>query len=135
MSQHEILLVYDKECPVCNAYCQMTRIRKSVGELRLIDAREPSSVMDEITRLGWDIDHGMVLKVDDNLYYGSDAIHALSLMSSQSGIFNRFNYWVFRSKTLSHLFYPFLRTGRNVLLKLLGKTKINNLKVENNNKF
>src|SRR6187551_494503 len=89
MNQPEILLVYDKECPVCNAYCQMTRIRKSVGELRLIDAREPGSVMDEITRLGWDIDQGMVLKVDDNLYYGSDAIHALSLMSSQSGIFNR----------------------------------------------
>ena len=135
MKRSEILLVYDKECPVCNAYCQMTRIRKSVGELRLVDARDPSAVMDEITRLGWDIDQGMVLKVEDNLYYGSDAIHALSLMSSQSGIFNRINYWVFRSRMLSHLFYPILRTGRNLLLKLLGKTKINNLNAEGNSRF
>ena len=135
MNQPEILLVYDKECPLCNAYCQMTRIRQSVGQLRLVDARDPSSIMDEITRKGWDIDQGMVLKVDDNLYYGSDAIHVLSLMSSQSGIFNRVNYWIFRSHTLSHLFYPVMRTGRNLLLKLLGRSKINNLKNEGNHRF
>lgn len=135
MNKPEILLVYDKECPVCNAYCQMTRIRQSVGELRLVDAREPSNIMDEITHKGWDIDQGMVLKVDGNLYYGSDAIHALSLMSSQSGIFNRVNYWIFRSPLLSHLFYPLLRTGRNLLLRLLGKSKINNLQAQGNNRF
>lgn len=135
MNQPEILLVYDKECPVCNAYCHMTSIRESAGELKLIDARDPSAVMEEITRKGLDIDQGMVLKVDDNLYYGSDAIHRLSLMSSRSGIFNHINYSIFRSRTLSHFFYPLLRTGRNLLLKLLGRSKINNLKTDGNGRF
>jgi predicted DCC family thiol-disulfide oxidoreductase YuxK len=135
MASPEILLVYDKECPVCNAYCRMARIRKSVGELRLVDAREASEVMDEITLKGLDIDQGMVLKVENNLYYGSDAIHALSLMSSRSGIFNRINYWIFRSHSLSRLLYPVLRFFRNLLLMMLGKTKINNLKIENNDRF
>ena len=135
MNRPEILLVYDKECPLCNAYCRMARIKQDVGELRLIDAREPSNVMDEITLKGLDIDQGMVVKVEDNLYYGSDAIHVLSLMSSQSGIFNRLTYWMFRSRTLSHFFYPILRAGRNLFLKILGRTKINNLKTEGNNKF
>lgn len=35
-----ILLIYDKDCPVCLAYSQMVRIRQRVGELQLINTRE-----------------------------------------------------------------------------------------------
>ena len=58
MSREEILLVYDRECPACNAYCQVVRIRESVGDLRIVDAREHSEVRDEITSRGLDIDQG-----------------------------------------------------------------------------
>lgn len=135
MSRPEILLVYDKECPACNAYCQIVRIRESVGDLKIIDAREKSEVLDEITAQGLDIDQGMVLKMGDQLYYGSDAIHALALISSRSGVFNRFNYWMFKSKAIASWLYPLLRFCRNLLLKLLGKTKINNLDIQDNEKF
>ena len=135
MTRDEILLVYDKQCPVCDNYCRMARIRESVGDLKLVDARESSAVMDEITARGLDIDQGMVLKMGDRLYYGSDAIHALALISSRSGIFNRLNYWIFKSKSLSHILYPVLRFFRNLLLKLLGKTKINNLGLKDNYRF
>lgn len=131
----QLLLVYDKECPACNNYCQMVRIRESVGELQLIDAREASPIMDEITAAGLDIDEGMVLKMDDQLYYGADAIHALSMISSRSGIFNRLAYWVFKSRRISQVLYPILKTGRAVLLKLMRKSKINNMKVTGNDRF
>lgn len=134
MSREEILLVYDRECPACNAYCQVVRIRESVGELRIVDAREYSEVMDEITSQGHDLDQGMVLKMGGQLYYGADAMHALALIGSRSGIFNRLNYWIFRSKTASAILYPVLRFFRNLLLKVLGKTKINNLEIGDNDK-
>jgi predicted DCC family thiol-disulfide oxidoreductase YuxK len=135
VTNREILLVYDEECPLCDAYCRVVRLRESVGELRLVNAREDSALMQEVTRQGLDIDQGMVLKVDGMLYYGSDAIHALSLMSSASGAANRINYWIFRSKSRSKFLYPVLRSGRNLLLKVLRKTKINNLKVIGNDRF
>ncbi len=135
MERGEILLVYDRECPACNAYCQLVRIRESVGDLRIVDARENSEVMNEITTQSLDIDQGMVLKMGDQLYYGSDAIHTLALIGSRSGIFSRFNYWMFKSKTTSSILYPLLRFSRNLLLKMLGKTKINNLQAKNNDKF
>lgn len=135
MQNRQIFLVYDKECPACDNYCQVVRIRESVGELNLIDAREDSAIMAEITAQGMDIDQGMVLKIEDQLYYGADAIHMLSLLSSRSGIFNRLNYWVFKSKRLSRIFYPALRACRNLLLKLLGKTRINNLNKVGNDRF
>ena len=132
MQREEILLVYDRECPACKAYCKLVRITESVGDLRIVDARKGSVVMDEITAKGLDIDQGMVLKIGEQFYYGADAIHMLAMIGSRSGMFNRFNYWMFKSQTRSAIFYPILRFFRNQLLKILGKTKINNLKTKDN---
>ena len=131
----EILLVYDRGCPACEMYATLARVRAAAGELKLIDAREPSAVMDKITRAGIDIDQAMVVIVGDRLYHGGDAIHALALMSSRSGVFNRLTYWTFRSRNVSRLLYPVLRSMRNLLLKILRKEKVNNLGVEGNTRF
>jgi predicted DCC family thiol-disulfide oxidoreductase YuxK len=135
VKREEVLLVYDRECPACNVYCQVVKIRKIVGNLRIVDARENSEVLHEITAAGLDIDQGVVLKMGNQLYYGSDAIHTLALIGSRSGVLNRINYWVFKSKKISSILYPFLRFLRNLLLKILGKSKINNLEIKGNDKF
>jgi len=131
----DMYLVYDEQCPACSYYCHMVRIRESVGKLVLVDAREPGSLMDEITEAGLDIDQGMVLVVGDRMYYGADAIHALVIMGTRSGAFNRLTYWCFKSKAVSAVLYPVLRAGRNLLLKILGRTKVNNLNFDNNDRF
>ena len=46
-----LVLVYDRECPICSAYVRMMRIRKDIGRLELVNARESSPIMDEITAL------------------------------------------------------------------------------------
>ena len=130
-----IYLIYDMECPACQFYCQLARIRESVGELVLVDARKDFAKLQEVTRAGLDIDEGMVLMVDDTLYYGADAIHALALLSSRHDFFNRLTYWVFRSKRFSSWLYPVLRFFRNLLLKMLGRTRINNLRIPGNDRF
>ncbi len=135
MADNQVLLVYDRECPVCRSYCQAVRIRKSLGELRIVNAREHSDILQEITTRGLDIDQGMVLKLGEQFYYGADAIHALALLSTRSGIFNRLNFWMFRSERLSRLLYPVLRSLRNLLLKLLGRRRINNLEQQGNDRF
>lgn len=134
-STRKIWLLYDTACPACDYYCNLVRIRESVGELVLVDAREPGPLLDEVTALGLDIDQGMVLKVDAQLYYGADAIHALALLGSDNGFFNRINYQVFRSARLARVLYPVLRACRNLLLKVLRKTRINNLELDNNDRF
>jgi predicted DCC family thiol-disulfide oxidoreductase YuxK len=134
-AESEVLLVYDKECPFCEFYCQLVQIESSLGRVRIVDARRDSEVMQRITATGLDIDQGMVLQVGEQLFYGADAIHALALMSSRSGFFNRINYWMFKSALLSRLIYPVLRFFRNLALKLMGKTRINNLDKPDNERF
>ncbi len=135
MGKEEVLLVYDKQCPVCHGYCQLVQIRDGGANLRLVDARESSEVMDEITAKGLDIDQGMVLKKGGQVFYGADAIHELALMSRQSNAFSRLNHWTFKSKRVSGVIYPILRGCRNLILKALRKSKINNLEHEGNARF
>ncbi len=131
----EIIVVYDRQCPVCEYYCSIVRIRESAGRLVLIDARDGGPVMEEINARGLSIDQGMVVKVGSELYYGADAIHALALMSTKKGFFNRFAYWCFRSRAVSGVLYPVLKACRNGLLKILGRTKVNNLGISGNDRF
>ena len=127
-NQINVWLVYDGECPVCRTYCKYIRMREAVGNLQLVDARQPSAMMDEITAAGLDIDQGMVLKFKDKIYYGPDAIHILTLLSTPSGFFNRINYYFFSTKLGAKIFYPLGKAFRTVLLKLLGIRYIGNLK-------
>lgn len=133
--EDEVLLVYDMQCPACDTYCRLVRVAGTVGDLKLVDARESSEIMNEITDADLDIDQGMVVKHKGVLYYGSDAIHSLALMGRREGIFNRLNHYIFRSKTRARFLYPILRSGRNLLLKTLRKTKINNLRMVDNDRF
>ena len=134
IANKKLLLVYDRECPACRNYVQTIRIRETVGDLLLINARDDSEVVRQLTALGFDLDQGMALKIDEQIYYGGESIHMLALMGSRSGIFNKFNYWIFKSRTRSKFLYPVMRTGRNLLLKILRKEKINNLNIIGNHK-
>jgi predicted DCC family thiol-disulfide oxidoreductase YuxK len=133
LSDQEVFLVYDPQCPACKFYCQHARLDS--GRLRHVDARQASETMEEITRHGLDIDQGMVLKKDGVLYYASDAIHELAVLAPRRGAFSRLNRVLFAHRRLATLLYPPLRACRNLLLKVLRKTKINNLGTPNNERF
>lgn len=120
-------LLYDGECPVCNYYVRHVRIRQSVGNIELISAREASTLKDEVTALGMNIDKGMVLKAGDQFYFGQDAIYVLATMGTRIGWFNQLNYRIFSNKFLASLLYPFCRLLRFILLKLKSIKPIGNL--------
>lgn len=118
-----VYLVYDGECPFCSAYVNYVRVQKSIGTFKLIDAREGGSIVDDIIKRGFDLDEGMVLVMNGQYYHGHDCINHLALLSTSSGVFNRINAFIFRSKTVSRLLYPVLRFGRNLVLRMLGRKK------------
>jgi predicted DCC family thiol-disulfide oxidoreductase YuxK len=117
-------LLYDGECPFCSRYVQHVRLREAVGVVSLANAREHGALVDEVRRLGYDVDTGMVLKLNGRYYHGADCIHALALLTTPAGWFNRLNSLAFRSPTVAKTVYPVLRAGRNLALKLLGRSKL-----------
>jgi predicted DCC family thiol-disulfide oxidoreductase YuxK len=117
-------LVYDGECPFCSAYVRMLRLRETAGAVRLVNARDGGPEVAAARAAGLDLDEGMVLNVGGRLLHGDECIHALALMTTPSGPFNRLTHWVFRSERRSRLLYPWLRVGRNATLRLLGRRRM-----------
>jgi hypothetical protein len=64
-----------------------------------------------------DIDQGMVLKVRGEMYYGADAIHMLSLLSTRSGWFNRLCFVFFGTRVGARIFYPVGKAFQEGLFK------------------
>jgi predicted DCC family thiol-disulfide oxidoreductase YuxK len=123
-TQTETWIVYDGQCPFCSRYVQLVRLRETLGQVRPVDARKGGPQVEEVRKAGLDLDEGMVLKLDGRLYHGADCINMLALLSTPSSRFNRWNVALFRSRTASRVLYPVLRTGRNAVLRLLGRSKI-----------
>ena len=48
--QPEVLIVYDGQCPFCSRYVELVRLRQSLGQVRLINAREGGPLVDELQR-------------------------------------------------------------------------------------
>ncbi len=128
-------IVYDKQCPACSAYCELAKANAPHAEIELIDARAASDLMVEITRRGMDIDEGMVVAIDGQLYFGADGIHRLATAADTTNLFNRFSRLLFGNRFMANLLYPWLKSARNVLLKLKGVRKINNLKRPGSDRF
>ncbi|VWX50477.1 DCC1-like thiol-disulfide oxidoreductase family protein [Novosphingobium sp. 9U] len=117
-------VLYDGECPFCSAYVRFMKLKQSVGPVRLLDARDGGNEVEDVVKRGFDLNEGMIFHYSGVYYHGADALTMLALLSGNSSVFNRVNATLFRSPRVAQIAYPFLRAGRNTVLKLLGKKQL-----------
>jgi predicted DCC family thiol-disulfide oxidoreductase YuxK len=117
-SPQALWLVYDGDCPFCTAGASMYRLRQSVGELHIVNAREieGTELMAAIRAHGFDLNTGFVARFDGRLYHGKDALHLLALPGSTQGWLNRLNVALFRFRPAIDLLYPVMVGLRSLLL-------------------
>ena len=122
----ELAIIYDQECPVCTAYsCSVGIDEKEASSVRRINARSADdALVKQAKEAGLDLDDGMVVVHRGKLYHGADALNIMAVLAPSRGLGNRLNKFFFGNPTFARLSYPFLRAGRNALLKLLGRKKI-----------
>lgn len=127
-ARDELTLIYDGKCPVCTAYsCGVDVDSASASSVRIVDARGEDAMINLATATGLDFDEGMVVSYRGKFYHGADALHVLATLTPAKGAWNRINRFLFGSRAVSRFLYPMLRSGRNLLLRLLGRKKIRNL--------
>ncbi|TRD22801.1 DCC1-like thiol-disulfide oxidoreductase family protein [Palleronia caenipelagi] len=119
-----LTIVYDGDCPFCASYVRMVRLRETTGPVEMVNAREDHPILSEIRARNLDLDQGMVVRYGDQFYYGSDAISAISLLSTRSGLFNRAMRAVFEHPGRARVLYPWMVKGRNTTLRLLRRKPI-----------
>ena len=125
----DLAIIYDAECPVCTAYsCSVEIDDSSASAVRRINARSSDdALVRQAKAAGLDLDEGMVVVHQGQLYHGADALNIMARLAPKQGLGNRLNRLMFGNAAFSRLIYPLLRGGRNTLLKLLGRTKIRDI--------
>lgn len=115
---------YDGQCPFCSAYVRLLRLRESVGEVILVDARQMTAATRDLVERGIDLNEGMALKIGGRVYHGDECVHALAMLTTSSRWFNRLNGMLFSSGRRARIIYPMMRAGRNAGLWLLRRKKL-----------
>lgn len=115
-----VYIVYDGHCPVCSRLAAASHLRERTARLDLVDVR--TDVVDSIQGRdlsGVNFDEGFAVVVDGTVHLGADGAHVLAVLTEPSGFFYRLFQWLAGSERRSRVFYPFLRAGRNLLLRIL----------------
>lgn len=130
--ENGVWFVYDGECPICNYAAEALRIKEAYGALHTINAREVNAdpLIDEINRLGLDLDEGMVIYANGRFFHGKDALKFIANYGDNKNFFMMVFQGLFWSDAISSLIYPWLRGARNWLLKLRSVHRIDNLSLK-----
>jgi predicted DCC family thiol-disulfide oxidoreductase YuxK len=117
-------IIYDGDCYFCSSYVQFTELKKSIGEVLLLNARDGGDIVLDVISKGYNLDEGMILVYKDEYYHGDACMHMIALLSKPTSIINRMIVFLSRSRILIKLMYPILRLGRNTINRLRGIPKI-----------
>ena len=121
-----VTIIYDGECPFCSQYVQFVNIKNNPDYVvRMKNAREHKILASSYKQSEFDLNDGMIVIINDQLYYGSDAVHAMAMLASSDTLARKINFFIFRHKTLSYILYPLMKAVRTLTLKIMGRKKIN----------
>src|ERR1700677_5108932 len=106
VEKNTLYLIYDKECPMCRNAAQALNIKKAVGKLELINARQSHPLVTLIYEKGLNPDQGIIVIYNGCYYYAAEAIQLLALLNSPIGLFNKTSALLLRSKITAKFLYP-----------------------------
>lgn len=118
IKKHTLYLLYDGECPLCCHFAHALNIKNAIGNLQLINAREPHPLVSAAYARGFDPDQGIIVIYNDQYYFGADAVHFLAMLNSSHSKLNAITASLFRVKLFVKLLYPIIKLIRRILLKI-----------------
>src|ERR1700730_11850732 len=119
-----VRLLYDGECPFCSRYVRLLRLKRQVELLELLNGREHPDLVEEFRRQGKDVNAGMIVVIDREVYHGDEAMTVLAALSTRSDNFNRVNARLFNSPAIARVLYPLLVALRRLVLLAMRRKLI-----------
>lgn len=117
----KVSIVYDGKCPVCRHLVAASRLRERAASLELVDARTmPVDQVQGCNLTDLNFDEEFAVVVDGLVHHGADGAHVLALLTQPSGIGFRVFRCLVSGPRRARIFYPVLRAGRGLLLRMLG---------------
>lgn len=122
--QDAVQVIYDGQCPACDAYFRFQELERNGIPVQFIDAREHPEIVRAYSARGIDLNRDFVLRVGNAEYIGGDAAFVLASLGTPRTFLRKLNVALFGSRPVSHALYRVMRIGRRVLLLLLGRRRL-----------
>lgn len=121
----KINLYYDEECPFCKKYSKYIELRKKY-DIKIFNARESTDKIKVLRNKGFDINDGMIIEYESEIFQGSDAVKIIDKYIDKKRVFDQFISVIINLPGFKLVVYPIVKFLRIMILKLLGKNpKIN----------
>ena len=109
--------IYDGECPFCNHFAELLEIKSKITNIKILDGRRNSTLIESLLEKGYDLDKGAILLKDEDIFHGADAINAICKQinypsSSLLLLLSR----VFNSNKRTKILFPLLIRARRLAL-------------------
>ena len=118
----ESLFIYDGECPFCNKFAQLLKLKSNIPSIKIIDGRQNLAKLTSLYKQGYDLNKGAILIADGKIMHGSIAINWIcSKINNPDDSLLEFLRVIFTSNKRSKMIFPFLLWGRRLLLTAKGK--------------
>lgn len=120
----ELEVIYDGECPFCRSYVMYCRLKEAFPEVVLTNARDVPDRVAHYRQRGMEINKGMIVIYEGAEYYGEEAMTVLTQISRPDAFLQRIMRVLFRRPAVAAAVYGVLRRGRDMVLFVLGRNKI-----------
>ena len=117
-------LLYDGEFPACSSYVAFSRLRRLHPSLKVLDARGEPALVEELRGRGYEINEGMVMQLDGEIFFGAEATRQIARHAREGGVLRRALLDAIGDAPWSRALYPLLNRCRRLLLVMLGRKLI-----------
>ena len=118
-------LLYDKDCPFCRNYMKYQEMKENFSDIKILNARDNMELVKELKMLNYNIDDGMILKIDDKIYFGDEVINFLAKNGKNKNFVSSLTNILFKSYFISKMLYPIFKYFRFLYFKIFLKKFIN----------
>ena len=115
-----LTLVYDGECPFCQAFALRTELAAGVPDLSIVDGRQAPKLRRELLEQGLSLRDGAMLLDGGQVWHGSAAIAELSNRMQPSDALLQVLRSMFCHRGRAAFLYPGLLLARRIALALRG---------------
>jgi predicted DCC family thiol-disulfide oxidoreductase YuxK len=109
--------IYDGECPFCNHFAELIEIQSKITNLRILDGRKNSTLINSLLDKGYDLDKGAILLKDEDIFHGAEAINTIckQIKNPSSSLLLLLSS-LFKSNKRTKLLFPLLVRARRLAL-------------------
>ena len=109
--------IYDGECPFCNHFAELLEIKSKITNIKILDGRKNSALINSLLDKGYDLDRGAILIKDEEIFHGAEAINTIcKQINNPSSSLLLLLSKLFKSTKRTKVLFPLLVRARRFAL-------------------